>query len=448
MSNTAWSFATLLLSNWPLLHAIAAEARPLIAAVDPAATTCRDALDLSFSLLSFSWSFAYLGQAFGAQGAAFDSVGSPCLAGASVPTACSKQSGGSCPAAAGGLNDLAARADAARGAAVARELLDGIMALARALDIRMAGGGGSEAAALDAGGAAVWAFKVAPAAQGGIASLSRVAAAVPPRAKSPASCRGAAMAQSGAAEGEATPEEPMIVYRPRCMVVVLKPVNWEVDGLTSEGGTGAHLLSAFLRRQLPRAEAPLARIASLDYGFIHRLDVPSSGLVLGGTSLEGLMALKWQIAVYAIGRQYLTANDGSVRLPRLDVAERIDANSPKQLRSLTDDSGKPALTHLSTLAHFSTHGDGCSAGGDSSDGCGATGAGEQGRVASVLAIAIHTGRRHQIRAHTRHVGHPTITDARYAPRDVVVLRAQACQGLNTAAAGAVATSALCGEEWR
>merc|ERR1712118_492194 len=34
------------------------------------------------------------------------------------------------------------------------------------------------------------------------------------------------------------------------------------------------------------------------------------------------------------------------------------------------------------------------------------------------AIRIYTGRRHQIRAHTRHVGHPTAADARYTPRDV------------------------------
>ncbi|CAE8584061.1 unnamed protein product [Polarella glacialis] len=32
---------------------------------------------------------------------------------------------------------------------------------------------------------------------------------------------------------------------------------------------------------------------------------------------------------------------------------------------------------------------------------------------SVLAIRIATGRRHQIRVHTAHVGHPTVCDGRY-----------------------------------
>merc|ERR1712232_774272 len=39
---------------------------------------------------------------------------------------------------------------------------------------------------------------------------------------------------------------------------------------------------------------------------------------------------------------------------------------------------------------------------------------------SVLAITIYTGRRHQIRAHTRHVAHPCATDMRYTPREVVM----------------------------
>lgn len=188
------------------------------------------------------------------------------------------------------------------------------------------------------------------------------------------------------------------------MIVVAKPVNWEVDGLTSEGG-GAYMLSSFVQALLPSTECPLVHNAELDFGFIHRLDVPSSGLVLGGTSLEGLFHLKWQISVYAIERQYLTANHGHMHLSRMHVDERIDASTFESLRSTTDELGKPARTHLGLFAHLQRK--------------------KPSKVddlhdVSLLAISIHTGRRHQIRAHTRHAGHPTVTDALYTPKDVMM----------------------------
>merc|ERR1712037_354000 len=150
----------------------------------------------------------------------------------------------------------------------------------------------------------------------------------------------------------------------------------------------------------PRCESTLVHTMELDFGFIHRLDVPSSGLVLGGTNLEGLFQLKWQIAVYSIDRQYFTANHALFPVPRRVVDERIDASTAENLRSMTDSSGKPARTCLRSLAHFQLRD--CSASFSSAV------------ALCVLAIAIHTGRRHQIRAHTRCLGHPTTADARYA----------------------------------
>jgi len=208
-------------------------------------------------------------------------------------------------------------------------------------------------------------------------------------------------------------EQPKVVSRLRGMIVISKPVDWEVDGLTSEGG-GAFPLSSFIQSVLPSAEFPLVYTAEMDFGFIHRLDVPSSGLVLGGTNLEGLFHLKWQIAVYSICREYLTVNHGHVQNGRTDVNKRIDATTAETMRSLTVDSGKPARSYLASLAHLCSN-------GIADDEEHASNMQPSGRCNfSALAIAIHTGRRHQIRVHTRHVGHPVATDGRYTPRDVIL----------------------------
>merc|ERR1712228_21595 len=105
----------------------------------------------------------------------------------------------------------------------------------------------------------------------------------------------------------------------------------------------------------------------------------------------------------------------------MDVDERIDASTAETMRSITDESGKPARTSLEALAHL-RHSEGAS--NSVASGVRCRSADASGTMAEVnisfLAISIHTGRRHQIRAHTRHVGHPTVTDGRYAPRDVIL----------------------------
>lgn len=213
--------------------------------------------------------------------------------------------------------------------------------------------------------------------------------------------------------------EPEVVALPRGMIVIAKPVNWEVDGLTSEGG-GACALSSFLRRVLPPASW-LARAAELDFGFVHRLDVPSSGLVLCGTSLEGLGCLRWQIAVYAVERHYVTGNHGRLRGGcAKEVAAPLDVGAVEgnACSSRTHEAGRPARSVLGSLAHFGLADPGGGPLPVARDGSG--GDPPDTSDFSLLAIMIHTGRRHQIRVHTRHVGHPTATDARYTPKEVTI----------------------------
>lgn len=131
--------------------------------------------------------------------------------------------------------------------------------------------------------------------------------------------------------------------------------------------------------------------------------MPSSGLILFGTTFEGYYALKWQLDTGQVVREYIIVCHGWVQptLTEIDAPiHHIPASSPARgtlppgaaaRRSTITEQGKPAKTLLRVLAH-ATRGD-CSY--------------------SLLAIRICTGRRHQIRAHLHHVGHPTVTDGKY-----------------------------------
>lgn len=165
--------------------------------------------------------------------------------------------------------------------------------------------------------------------------------------------------------------------------------------------TDATCLSSYLQQHFDRREFPLLHAGAFGFGFIHRLDVASSGLVLVGTTFEGLFSLQWQKNLYEIHREYqVVSYDLEVILQR-DVEAKVNVSGTKASRTLTEDGGQPAVSHLLTEAHLR--------GGPAAD-----------FRYCITVIRIYTGRRHQIRAHTRAIGHPTACDGWYAPSAVVL----------------------------
>lgn len=164
-------------------------------------------------------------------------------------------------------------------------------------------------------------------------------------------------------------------------------------------------LSRWLRSALAYSNHPLTRLPELDFGFLHRLDVPSSGLILCGTTFTGLLSLRLQLDTYQIERQYAVWGHGLANSSLREVVANIDPRTVESRRSFVSDSnGKPATSWFTIPAHFnapSRHGlsmcfEPC----------------------SCFIIRIKTGRRHQIRAHMLHAGYPTVVDAKYAATQI------------------------------
>lgn len=202
---------------------------------------------------------------------------------------------------------------------------------------------------------------------------------------------------AGSALGTHVGGPPTVVLDRPGVVVVFKPVGWEVD--STGGGDDRMRLSSFLQGAFPKESCPLVHCQDFGYGFLHRLDVPSSGLILAATSFEGLYCLRGQLNTYRLEREYATLCH-SLALPSLEINARVDATSTRVLRSTISDAGRPATSRLLTPAQLLRRSD--------------PGVAEGGRLC-VVAVRIRTGRRHQIRAHTRHIGHPTVADCWYCP---------------------------------
>merc|ERR1712070_198233 len=82
---------------------------------------------------------------------------------------------------------------------------------------------------------------------------------------------------------------PPVIVMDLCGIsTVFKPCGWEVD---SVGGGDGPLLSTYMQSCFTMGCFPLIHSRDFGFGFLHRLDIPSSGLVLSATAFEGLYAL-------------------------------------------------------------------------------------------------------------------------------------------------------------
>lgn len=113
--------------------------------------------------------------------------------------------------------------------------------------------------------------------------------------------RTVSMALPPTSAGRVAVKEPELALKLRGISVVLKPPNWEVDAKGQLSSSGLYLSHFMQRESLPDI-SPVLLLPDFEYGFVHRLDVPSSGLVLTGTHFEGYALLQWQMHTYAIER--------------------------------------------------------------------------------------------------------------------------------------------------
>lgn len=197
-------------------------------------------------------------------------------------------------------------------------------------------------------------------------------------------------------------ELPSIPQYVRGMCLVMKPPGWEVD---TEGDSGIRHLSGFLQKALPLDRRAVAFRPDFGFGFIHRLDTPSSGLILTATTFEGYSCLEWQMYTYTIDREYFVMGQGAARVSECKVEQRI---LDKKV-AVVSPHGRPASSQIRFLFN---------AGLSPRPGA--------ANAYCATAIRIYTGRRHQIRVHMRHCQCASVADHRYGPGPTVLLGPDLC----------------------
>lgn len=184
-------------------------------------------------------------------------------------------------------------------------------------------------------------------------------------------------ARAGRAAGGRGGRGPRVLYRDPFLMAVDKPAGI----LVHADGTGARTLTDDVAALLAREGVPAVPQA------VQRLDVDTTGVVLFSLAPEFQPALDALVASHDMRKRYLAVVEGSfpAGVRRLDAPLGRDRHDARRMR--VSPRGKPALTLVTVLAR------------------------RGGR--SLLLLELGTGRRHQIRVHLAHAGHPIVGDALY-----------------------------------
>ncbi|WP_041523577.1 RluA family pseudouridine synthase [Gilvimarinus agarilyticus] len=173
-----------------------------------------------------------------------------------------------------------------------------------------------------------------------------------------------------------------LAYQDDAFIVANKP-----PGLLTVPGRGPDKQDCLINRLL--VSHPNSRV-------VHRLDQPTSGLVIVPQSYEALRHIGRQFETRTVSKRYIAVVAGLVEQDEGSVELPLICDWPNRPRQMVDwDNGKAALTHYRVLRRDETN--------------------QQSRV----ALTPVTGRSHQLRVHMRELGHPILGDTLYAPEPVI-----------------------------
>jgi len=173
--------------------------------------------------------------------------------------------------------------------------------------------------------------------------------------------------------------EAAIIHEDREFLVIDKPA-----GVASHGGSGVSFGAIeLLRAARPRDTLELA----------HRLDRDTSGVLVLTRKRSALTALQAAIREGRVEKRYMALIEGALPKARLTVdaplRKSVLQGGERMVR--VDPEGKESRSHFSEIERYVG--------------------------ASLVEVALETGRTHQIRVHAQHLGQPLAGDEKYGDRE-------------------------------
>ncbi len=184
-----------------------------------------------------------------------------------------------------------------------------------------------------------------------------------------------------------------IIYEDDFLIVVNKPAGMVVfpeNEREKEIATSKNYLSLLLLERFPQLEG----VGGERNGAVHRLDKDTSGILLFAKDENTLSFLQKEILEQRTKKRYITLVWKVVKKDEDEIKTFI-VRSPKDRRKQKAEEGidgkRNAETYYTVIKRFENY--------------------------TLLEVEIRTGRKHQIRCHMAHIGHPVAGDILYGFKD-------------------------------
>lgn len=173
-----------------------------------------------------------------------------------------------------------------------------------------------------------------------------------------------------------------IVYEDEYLAVINKPQGLVVH--PCESTPSGTLVNGLVKRL-----TSLSGINGvLRPGIVHRLDKDTGGLLVVAKNDAAHISLQEQIKDKTAVRKYVALIDGKLPRESGEIIANIDRmQKNRKLMTVVKEGGRYAETHYKVIAEYGAH--------------------------SLVEYELKTGRTHQIRVHSKYIGHPIVGDEPY-----------------------------------
>lgn len=190
-----------------------------------------------------------------------------------------------------------------------------------------------------------------------------------------------------------------IIYEDSDVIVINKPAGVLIHskGVLNTEATVATWLLQHLEKNRYNIKSSFPGWHPWDnrLGIVHRLDRPTSGVMICAKNDQALQWLQKQFSTRKVKKTYLAIIEGSLDPSEAIIDAPIERNPKKPQTFRVSLQGKPARTKYKVLKNFD----------------------KDKKVYSLLELNPQTGRTHQLRVHLKYIGHPIVGDSVYGKGD-------------------------------